>query len=179
MKTKYFRFFLLFIGVVAGACHAGSVPEDMFDTIWETIKVFEGSANTISGDFDCQGMSIGEAQWNVGKSFKSAKEIVSSVPLASRISLIPTHGRRLEEALTAGQEATIAFVRSIQVIADTQSCDAKKRAAHWSAECKIFVAEFGKVLSRHESIAIQRQLRRNIFIDGNQSFFQKSGTPTD
>jgi len=60
---------LLLAALAAGAGRASLPPVEVSDTICEAIKVFEGTANTVSGDFDCQGMSIGVTQWNEGKSF--------------------------------------------------------------------------------------------------------------
>lgn len=160
---------LLLAALVAGACRASPPPEEVSDTIWEAIKVFEGAANTVSGDFDCQGMSIGVAQWNVGKSFTSVKAIVTSVPLSMRRSLMPTHGPLFEQALAAGQATTMAFVRSLQTIADPQSCDANKRLARWDSDGKVFVLELGKVLSLPNSVAAQRRLRTGIFTNGNSN----------
>ena len=161
--------FLLLAGLVAGACRASPPPAQVSDTIWEAIKVFEGTANTVSGDFDCQGMSIGVAQWNVGKSYTSVKTIVTSVPLTMRRSLMPTHGPLFEQAIAGGQAATMEFVRSLQTIADPQSCDANKRLARWDSNGRVFVLELGKVLSRPGSVAAQRRLRTDIFTTGNNN----------
>lgn len=160
---------LLSAALVQGACRASPPPAEVADTIWEAIKVFEGAANTVSSDFDCQGMSIGVAQWNIGKSFMSVKAIVTSVPLARRSGLMPTHGQLFEQALAAGQAATMTFVRSLQTIADPKSCDANKRLARWNKDGRVFVLELGQVLSLPESVAAQRQLRSGIFMDGNSN----------
>lgn len=157
---------LLLAAYVADTCRASPPPAEESDTIWEAIRVFEGAAHTVSGDFDCQGMSVGVAQWNLGKSFTSVAEIVASVPPATRRSLMPTHGPLFEQALAAGQAATMAFVRSLQTIVDPQSCDANKRLARWNSGGKVFVLELGKVLALPESIATQHRLRRDVFKHG-------------
>lgn len=147
---------LLFTALRCGVCHANPPQQEASDIVWEAIKVFEGDASTVSSDFDCQGMSIGVAQWNVGKSFASVKTIIMSVPQAQQSALMPLHGARFGQALATSQQATMTFVRSLQTIEDPQSCDANKRKARWSSEGKVFVRELAKVLSLPPSVAAQR-----------------------
>lgn len=111
-------------------------------------------------------MSVGVAQWNVGKSFTSVKAVVESVPQQRRKSLMPVHGVGLDKALSGGMQATMTYVRSLQAYADPTSCESNKRKASWTNAGKVFKRELASVLARKESVAMQRQLREGIFKSG-------------
>jgi hypothetical protein len=136
------------------------------DSVWEAIKVFEGDFSSVTGDFDCQGMSIGVAQWNIGKSFSSVKEIVLSVGAKQLVELMPTFGARFADVLNGGKDQALAFVRSLHSYANQDSCNAKQRIATWNTEGKVFAKELSRALSTSASIATQRRLRSSIFNDG-------------
>lgn len=118
------------------------------------------------GDFDCQGMSIGVAQWNVGKSYVAVKQIVMSVPETERRALMPLHGDSFIAALSRDKQATMTYVRSLQMFADPRSCDAIVRKARWSNDGNVFVRELSRLLLTPQSQASQRQQRAAIFNDG-------------
>lgn len=149
----------------AGA-RSDTPDQQLSDLIWDAIKVFEGDARSVTGDFDCQGISIGVAQWNVGMSFASVKKIVLSVPADQRKARMPEHGPGLDKALDGGKQATMDYVRSLQAYADPASCEAKKRKAQWTNAGKVFRRELASVLGTQESRAMQRQLRTGLFNNG-------------
>lgn len=160
----------LFVGAIllltTPMIFASSVKVGLEDEVWEALKIFEGDTKTVSSDFDCQGMSIGIVQWNLGKSFGKVKEIILSVPATERQKLMPIYGESLVAVLNQGKQPTINFVRSLQKISKLDSCDAKVRKAVWNDNGKIFAKELSHLLSTQQSIKTQRSLRIDIFNDG-------------
>lgn len=144
----------------------GNPPSSTVDTVWDALSVFEGSIGTAAGDFDCQGISIGIAQWNVGKSFLSVKGIILANPKEQLSQWMPTFGLTFVEALNMGKDSTMTFVRRLQEFDDLSSCDSKKRKARWSNDGKRFVSELKKVLVSPDSVRKQRELRTDVFVQG-------------
>ncbi len=136
------------------------------DTVWNALSVFEGSYKSVTNDFDCQGMSIGVAQWNIGKSFPSVKKIIMANSPNKINEIMPKYGNALVQAVNNGKEETFTFVRSLQDIQRPDKCEANLRNAKWNTKGKEFVAELGKLLSTDESIKTQKELRSDIFFDG-------------
>lgn len=143
-----------------------SNPSKRTETIWDAIKIFEGSTSTVTGDFDCQGMSIGVAQWNIGKSMKSVKSILASIPKDQIYKTMPRYGKPLLNALDGTRDDALAFVRSLQVIERPESCDSKIRNVRWTIEGRAFVKELSSALATESSIKAQRNLRESIFSSG-------------
>ncbi|MFT3734756.1 MAG: hypothetical protein QM776_07000 [Rhodocyclaceae bacterium] len=139
------------------------------DVIWEAIKVFEGDATTVSGDFDCQGMSVGIAQWNIGKSLASVRSIVTAIPPDQLAAAMPKFRQPFIKALNGDKDGALAFVRGLQTIEHPESCDANTRNARWSPEGKSFVKELSSALGLPASIQAQRNLRSDIFASGLQN----------
>lgn len=171
LKLQLFLFLLLLLCEVTYSqtsfASSNSKPDEAtIDAIWEALSVFEGSYKTVSTDFDCQGMSIGVAQWNVGKSFPNVKQIILANTSSAINSIMPKYGSGLVKAINGGKETTFSFVRSLQEIKQPNSCNANVRKANWNSEGKIFTTELGKLLSTTESIKIQREIRADIFLVG-------------
>lgn len=158
--------FLALLASISQCFAQESIQLSKSDATWEAIKIFEGNPSTISGDFDCQGMSVGIAQWNIGKSKDSVRAIFSAIPDDERARLMPRFGERLTKALSGSRAEALAFVRSLQSIGQANSCDAKTRNARWTAEGKAFVGEMSRALATEQSIKAQRHLRADIFSAG-------------
>lgn len=163
---------LLFSFLAQCPVHAhGSSSSDLSqsDAVWESIKVFEGSPQTVTGDFDCQGMSVGVAQWNIRKSKDSVKAIIAAIPSEELSVLMPQFGKRLTQALASSKDQALSFVRSLQTIDRADSCDSRTRNARWTSEGKIFVNELARALATDKAIKAQRRLRSEIFLSGNNN----------
>lgn len=143
-----------------------SPPSDTVNAVWNALSIFEGTTVTVTNDFDCQGISIGLAQWNVGKSFNSVKSIILSNPREQIELLMPSYGAKLIEALNKGREAMLSFVRTLQTIEQPASCDSATRKARWSPDGKLFVTELKKLLTTENSVNSQYALRKDIFLEG-------------
>jgi hypothetical protein len=135
--------------------------------VWNVIELFEGRAKyqSVSNGFDCQGMSIGSAQWNVGKSFNAVKSILLSNSNSAFAEHMPTFGKGLLAAVSESQGATMKFVESLQVN-ESQSCDSKTRKTKWTAQGNRFVRELSSILGTDASIGMQRKLANKIFMYG-------------
>lgn len=162
MLKNFSRWLLAFS--LAVPCYAASEPlHSKSDDIWEALKIFEGDFNKVSGDFDCQGMSIGTGQWNIGKSKDAVSKIIASIPKEQLASTMPVFGQRLVQALAAPKEDALKFVQSLQTYANSVTCDAKTRRAQWTDEGKIFVRELSRALATESSRKTQRRLQQGIF----------------
>jgi hypothetical protein len=139
---------------------------DIIDNVWDALSVFEGSYKTVTGDFDCQGMSIGVAQWNVGKSFPSVKKIIYSNTEDEIKRIMPNYGESTIKTFNEGKESAYKFIRAFQNIKNPDSCVATERKATWNANGKIFSKELSTLLLNKASIDTQKLLRQKIFIDG-------------
>lgn len=143
---------------------AMSQPADVTsEAVWEALKVYEGPHDQITNDFDCQGMSIGVGQWNIGKSFGYVKEIVFAGGRNQVLQVMGTFGASFTTALDVGQTEAMQYVRRLQTYKDSSSCDAKKRGAAWTNDGKMFVSELKKLLGSEASKKKQRQLRSKLY----------------
>lgn len=168
MHSKLISVFLSFAS--AWPCLADTVPvQAKSDAVWDAIGAFEGGSATVTGDFDCQGLSVGIAQWNIGKSQADVKKIILSLPNDQLSELMPKFGQRFVSALNGTRKDALAFVRSFQAIERPDSCDAKTRNARWNAEGRLFVKELSRALATESSIKTQRSLRADIFNSGLQN----------
>lgn len=148
-------------------CHAGEPGAlEQSDAIWDAIKVFEGDHRTVTGDFDCQGMSVGVAQWNIGKSQESVKKIILSIPTDQLAEVMPQFGQRLIKALVGTRSEALSFVRSLQTFKNPDCCVSKIRRAQWTSEGRKFVGELSLALATDSSLRAQRSLRGEIFSRG-------------
>lgn len=174
MKMESIRFFrvIFFCALTAGllpsVVSAQSVPAESGQSaaIWDAIKIFEGNHTTVTGDFDCQGISIGVAQWNLGKSYPAVKSIVLAVDESERRTAMPRYGHGFAQALRDGRSEALVYVRALQHYSNAESCDSAVRKAAWTADGKIFRAELSALLSGGTATSAQRDLRKPIFESG-------------
>lgn len=160
---------LVFLTLHFSICTSLSVeiPDDkVIEKVWEALKVFEGSATKVTNDFDCQGISVGVGQWNLGKSYESVKSIINANSKGQTQKLMPTFGTDFKKSLNTSQKEALRYVRSLHSYADKTSCDAKVRKAKWTRDGLKFKSELSKLLGSRESIQMQRKLRKEIFITG-------------
>lgn len=72
-------------------------------------------------DFDCQGLSAGVLQWNVGKGSLWHK-LLSKVPAETFAVFMPTYGPDFRAALAKSKAEGLEYVRGFQTFANKKSC---------------------------------------------------------
>lgn len=125
----------------------------------DTVAWFETSGvgyGMVTPDFDCQGLSAGVLQWNVGKGSlwnSLLKPVAESVFQAA----MPVHGEDFRDALQKSKNERLSYVRNFQKFADSGTCDGNKRGAQWKGEAgKTFAKEVRALLQTPDVVVRQK-----------------------
>lgn len=137
---------------------AAELPEKWKHLASNVVVWFETSGRdwgTITPDFDCQGMSAGAFQWNIGKG-SLWSEVLSKVPSTQFQESMPTYGTEFRSALSKGRAAAMAYVRQFQVIRHPEICKGNRRGASWSSDGSKFAGEVASLMKSPPVRAIQQ-----------------------
>ncbi|WP_155846287.1 hypothetical protein [Agrobacterium sp. 10MFCol1.1] len=148
---------VLAISIPAIAC--AKPPEIWRKPAADMVAWFETSGvgyGKITPDFDCQGVSAGVLQWNVGKG-SLWDELLSKVPAEEFIKTMPTYGKDFRVALTKPIEERLGYVRQFQTFANENSCNGNIRKAAWSAKGRDFSKELSALLKSAEVVDLQQK----------------------
>ncbi|WP_275791460.1 hypothetical protein [Pararhizobium gei] len=122
----------------------------------------------VTPDFDCQGLSAGVLQWNVGKGSLWDK-LLSKVPAATFDATMPTYGADFRAALAKSKAKRLEYVRGFQTFANEESCNGNVRKAVWSTEGVAFAKEVSTLLKSAPVVALQ-QTALNNKLDGGWQY---------
>lgn len=114
----------------------------------------------VTPDFDCQGLSAGVLQWNVGKGSLWDK-LLSQVPIKTFAVSMPTYGTDFRAALANSKVERLEYVRAFQTFANDKSCNGNVRKAAWSTEGLVFAKEVSALLKSASVVALQRSALDN------------------
>lgn len=118
----------------------------------------------VTPDFDCQGLSAGVLQWNVGRGSLWDK-LFSKVPAETFAVSMPTYGADFRAALAKSK----AEVRGFQTFANKKSCSGNVRKAAWSTDGVTFAKEVSILLKSAPVVALQ-QTALNNKLDGGWQY---------
>jgi hypothetical protein len=149
MKTIIIRA----LGVVAFLTHCCSYAQSQPPDQWRpyannVIAWFETSGagwGSVVGDFDCQGMSAGALQWNIGKGSLWGT-ILKSMSVSEFRNSMPTYGDKFYAGLVSSNGKPLAYVRAFQTYKDEQACDSAHRGARWTPDGKKFAQEVASLM---------------------------------
>ncbi|WP_031362510.1 hypothetical protein [Caballeronia sordidicola] len=141
------------VGVFLFLTHCCSYAQSQPPDQWrpyanDVIAWFETSGQgwgSVVGDFDCQGMSAGVLQWNIGKG-SLWETILKDIPVDQFRSAMPTYGDKFHAAFTASYGKPLDYVRAFQTFKNEQACDSGHRGAQWTTDGKKFSKEVANLM---------------------------------
>lgn len=150
---------------LAGPPEAWRKPAADMVAWFETSGVGYGK---VTPDFDCQGLSAGVLQWNVGKGSLWDK-LLSKVPAETFAVSMPTYGADFRAALAKSKAEGLEYVRGFQTFANKKSCNGNVRKAAWSTDGVTFAKEVSTLLKSAPIVALQ-QTALNNKLDGGWQY---------
>lgn len=156
MKTRTSLFLLTTLIVLRPVVVSADVPEEWKKPALEVVGWFETKSNSwgeVSTDFDCQGVSAGILQWNIGKG--GLGRLLNSFTTDDIRRYMPTYGDPFVASVNESKEAGLKFVRSLQRYKNVNSCNGNVRGASWTQQGKVFQQELSSLMSSQEGIKIQ------------------------
>lgn len=149
---------VFFEASIARAAENG-LPDNWRDKAADVVAWFETSGEgygKVTPDFDCQGMSAGALQWNVGKG-SLWDNVLKAIPEGQFLSSMPNYGVDFRNALMAGRKTSLSFVQGLQTYANKNSCDGNERRAKWSqARGSTFAHEVKVLMTSDDVVRAQR-----------------------
>jgi hypothetical protein len=133
-----------------------AIPEAWKKPALEVVGWFEtggGDWGMVTPDFDCQGVSAGIFQWNVGKG--SLKGLLNKFSNNSVLQFMPTYGQEFLRKINESRMSALNYVRSFQKYKNPNNCNALKRGASWTQQGNIFRRELSALMSSEEGQRIQ------------------------
>lgn len=129
----------------------------------------------VAGDFDCNGISAGVLQWNVGTN--SLNGLINKFSEAALAEFMPTYGLQFRQKINS--PTALAYVRSFQTYKNPASCNGNLRKAAWTKTGTILRDELSALLASDEGKTIQlhatEQTARNAWLIATQWSFAKRG----
>lgn len=152
--------FLLVSQRIAIATEA-SIPEAWLEPAIKIVSHFENSSaegwGAVTPDFDCQGVSAGLLQRNVGRGSLWSK-VLSKLPRSTFKEHMPTHGENFRVSfLSKGEVGALEFVRQLQSYKDRSTCKSgNARGARWTEEGRVFAQELSALMEGRLAMDAQR-----------------------
>ena len=109
--------------------------------------------DVVTPDFDCNGISAGILQWNVGKGLLT--KLLNRFPAQTVDHFMPTYGKELIKNLNISTKHGLQYVQKFQKYKNPQTCNGNKRGASWTTAGKLLHDELSALLGSNEGPAIQ------------------------
>jgi hypothetical protein len=161
MRMMLAGFAVLFAALLqsnAASAQTPKMPPEWQEPAQDMLSYFETSGQgwgAVTNDFDCQGVSVGVLQWNVGrKSFQA--QILAHIDRTVVLSKMPTYGQEFLAAYDLGGTKLLDYVRTFQTYKDDTSCDSSKRKAKWTEKGRAFRSELKALLESDAAVLLQR-----------------------
>ncbi|WP_417684226.1 hypothetical protein [Roseibium sp.] len=156
---------ITFTSVVAATCPKAAVPlpADYAERITPTVVYYETSSfegqgyDTVTPDFDTQGLSAGKLQWNIGKGSLQplVRSIISEDPEAAKVILDDFYDEVTRMFRRISTKKQLQWIRSYQDIPNPKALEGERKASWKKGKGEELAKRLGQLLS--SPVGVQKQ----------------------